>query len=62
MVAVAIAEQEVAVVVELVPLVVGSILENVSLLFQATADETIKISEPILEFWIVIGVTVDLVD
>ena len=59
---VAVAEQELALVVELVPLGVGVILDDVTLLLQAAADEPVHVGEPALELGVLLGIAVDLVD
>lgn len=61
-VAVAVAEEKVALVVELVPLISGSVLEDKALLLQATTDVGVDLLEPVLELWVAVGVAVDLVD
>lgn len=48
--------------VKLVPLLIRLVLENVALLLEATADECIEFSEEALEFRVLVGVSVDLVD
>lgn len=48
--------------VKLVPLLIRLVLENVALLLEAAADECIEFSEEALEFRILVGVSVDLVD
>lgn len=48
--------------VELVPLLVGLVLEDIALLLQAFADEGVELAEEALELWVVVGVAVDLVD
>lgn len=59
---VAVAEEEVAVVVQAVPLLGRLVLENVALLLKALAEELIGILEEALELWVAIGIGVDLVD
>jgi hypothetical protein len=59
---VAVTEQELAVVVKLVPLGVGVILEDVALLLQAAANELVHVGEPALQLGILLSIAVDLVD
>lgn len=59
---VAITQEEVALIVQLVPLFGGLILKNVALLLQALANVSVKMSEETLEFWVLVGITVDGVD
>jgi hypothetical protein len=59
---VAVAEQEVAVVVETVVLVGRSRLHDVTLLLEAAADELVHVTEPILKLGITVGIGVDVVD
>ena len=62
MVAITFAQEEVALVLKLVPLVVGSILHDEAGLLKAFADIGIKGLEPTLEFWIFVRVPIDSVD
>lgn len=48
--------------VKLVPLLIRLVLENVALLLEAAADECIEFPEEALEFRVLVGVSVDLVD
>jgi hypothetical protein len=49
-------------VVQLVPLFIGLILEDIPLLFQTFADEFVDRLEPILQFGIALGIGVDVLD
>lgn len=60
--AVLVAEQESAVVVELVPLLGGLVLEDEPLLKEAAADVVVHALEPVLKLTVVISVTVNLGD
>lgn len=62
MAAVTLAQEEVALVVKRVPLVVGLILENKALLTQALANEAVGILEKVAQFGILVGVAIDLVE
>jgi len=61
-VAVAVTEEELALVVELVPLLGGRVLEDVALLLEALADVLVHVSEPALKLGITVGIAVDDVD
>lgn len=60
--AVLVAEQESAVVVELVPLLGGLVLEDEPLLEEAASDVVVHALEPVLKLTVVISVTVNLGD
>lgn len=60
--AVTTAQELVTLVVDLVPLLGGTILQDVTLLLQALADVLVEVPEPALELGILIGILVDLVD
>lgn len=61
-VAVAIAKQEVALVVQTVGLLVGLFLHDVALLLQCFSDVAVEVLEEVLQFGVLFGITVDLVD
>lgn len=61
-VAVAVAEEELALVVELVPLLSGLVLKNVALLLETLANVLVHVSEPTLELRVVVSIAVDDVD
>jgi len=52
----------VAMVVERIPLFGRSILHDESLLLKALANVSIDLLEPFLEFWILVGIAVNLID
>ena len=60
-ISVSLAEEESAFVVDLVPLIVGLILQDVALLLETLADVLVETLEPVLEFRVLVGITVDLV-
>lgn len=60
-IAVTVAQQKVATLVELVPLVHGTVLHDVALLLEALANVGIDAREPGLELGVLVGVLVDLV-
>src|SRR5580700_160846 len=62
MVAVTISKQEISTVIQSVPLFCGSIFHNVSLFLQAPSNKGIDLPGPILKFWVLVSVTVNLVD
>jgi frataxin-like iron-binding protein CyaY len=49
-------------IVQTMPFVGRLILENISLLFQAAARIVINRLEPVLELWISVCISVDIVD
>lgn len=59
---VTVTEEEVALIIYLVPLIRRSILQDVALLLEALADVDIQVLEPVLQLRIPVGVLVDLVD
>ncbi len=61
-IAVSFTEEELSMVVQLVPFFIGLILENEALLFQTFADEFVDRLEPVLQFWIAVGIGVDVLD
>lgn len=61
-VAVAVAEQIVSLLVELVVLASGVGLHNVTLFLETAADVAVDRAEPVLEFGVIIGIAVDVVD
>lgn len=60
--AVLVAEKVVAVVVKAVPLLVGSIIENIALLLEAAADVAVHGLEPVLELGISVRILINGVD
>ena len=62
MISVPLAEEESTLVVDLVPFVVGLILQNVTLLLKALADVLVEALEPVLEFRVLVGIAVNLVE
>lgn len=60
--AVTMTEEEVASVIEVIPLLIGTISRNVALLLKAFADVPVRILEPILQLRISIGIAVDGID
>lgn len=61
-VAVAVAEKELALVVELVPLLGGLVLKDVALLLETLANVLVHVGEPTLELRVVVSIAVDDVD
>lgn len=61
-VAVTVAKEEVAAVVELVPLIGSTVLHDVALLAKALSDVGINLLEPVLQLRVSVSVAVDLVD
>jgi hypothetical protein len=59
---VAAAEEVVAVIVDLVPLLVAAVFENEALLLESLANEVVDAREPVTELWVLVGVLVNLVD
>lgn len=62
MVSVSFTEEELSLVVQLMPLLVGLILEDVSLLFQTFTDVLVNRLEPVPQFWVAVGIGVDVLD
>lgn len=62
MVFVAVAEQEVPLVIEGIPLIGRLVLENVALFLEASADVLVHGFEPILQLWVLVGIAVQLID
>jgi hypothetical protein len=60
-VSVSIAEEEVSLIVEGVPLVGGLVLEDIALLLEASSDVLVHRFEPVLELGVLLGITVQLV-
>ncbi len=60
--AIALAEELMALVVDVVPLVGGRVLHDEALLLQTLADEVVELAEPVLQLPVVVGITVDGVD
>jgi hypothetical protein len=56
------AEKMIALVVECIPLISSSILEDEALLRETLADVSIDLLEPVLELRVLVGVAVDLVE
>lgn len=61
MVSVTVSKEEVATVVQLVPLIGGSVFHNIALLLQALSDVRVNLLEPVLQLGILVRITVDLV-
>lgn len=61
-IAIALAQEEMTVVVELVPFLSGIVLHDEALFFQAFTDVAIDGFEPILKFRVFVGITVDGID
>lgn len=62
MVTVSLSEQELSLIVELVPFSVGLVLQNVTLFSKTSASVFVEMSEPALEFRVSISITVELVE
>ena len=60
-IAVTLAKKEVALVIKLVPLLVGVVLHYIALLFEATAKVGVNVFEPTAKLGVLISITVDLV-
>ena len=61
-VAVTITEKEVATIVQIIPLVRGTILHDVSLLLQDLADVRVQVTEELLQLGILVGILVNGVE
>jgi hypothetical protein len=62
MVAVAFAEEEMSSVIQSIPLVGRLVLEDISLLLQAAAHVLVNRLEPVLELWVLVSISIDVVD
>jgi hypothetical protein len=62
MVAVAFTEQKMSSVIQSVPLVGRLVLEDISLLLQAAAHVLVNRLEPVLELWVSVSISIDVVD
>lgn len=60
-VAITITEEELSLIVKSIPLFRGRVLENVTLLLEATTCELVNRLEPVLQFWVAVGISVDVV-
>jgi hypothetical protein len=61
MVSVTVSKEEVATVVQLVPLIGGGVFYNITLLLKALSDVRFNIFKPVLQLGILVRITVDLV-
>ena len=61
MVPVALSEEEMTLIIQLVPLVGGTILKDVTLLLESLADEFVHRFEPVLELGVAISISINLV-
>jgi hypothetical protein len=62
MVAIAITKKEVSAVIELIPLISGTIFHDVALLLKAFPDIGINLLEPGLQLGVFIGITINVVN
>jgi hypothetical protein len=62
MVAVSFAEEEMSSVIQSIPLIGRLILEDISLLLQAAAHVLVNRLEPLLELWVSVSISIDVVD
>ena len=60
-VSVTFAEEELTLVIDAVPLVIGRILQNETLLLKTATDEFVEILEPVLQFGVLVGITIDII-
>lgn len=59
---VAVAEEEVATVIDLIPFVGGGILHDKALLLEAFTNIVVHVTEPLLQFRVTIGISVHVVN
>ena len=62
MVAVAFSEQKMSSVIQSIPLVGRLVLEDISLVLQAAAHVLVNRLEPLLELWVSVSISIDVVD
>lgn len=56
------AQKVIALVVKLVPFLVGSVLHDVSLLLKTLPNVSVHLLEPVLELWVLVSIAIDGVD
>ncbi len=61
-VSIAITEQELAFLLELVEFFGGVVLQNVPLLLETLAYISVDLAEPAFELWVTIGISVDVIE
>ena len=61
-ISVAVAEEELSLIVQAVPLLGGGVLEDVALLLETSSCVLVKIFEPVLKLRVLVGISVDVIE